>query len=59
VKALGQTLTPYAVELRYDNEFWPSEETARRALDAALKIRGLVLEGLPAEMQPTAGQPEA
>jgi HEPN domain-containing protein len=23
IKSLGQTLTPYAVGLRYDNEFWP------------------------------------
>jgi len=31
----------YAVELRYDDEFWPAAETARQALDAALEIRRL------------------
>jgi HEPN domain-containing protein len=37
-KALGQGLTPYAVELRYDDEFRPSVDTASQALEAALKI---------------------
>jgi HEPN domain-containing protein len=52
IKALGQELTPYAVELRYDDEFWPSAETARQALDAALAIKGFVMERLPPEMKP-------
>ena len=52
VKALGQELTPYAVELRYDEEFWPSGETAREALEAATTIRGFVLDGLPAMTDP-------
>ncbi len=48
IKTLGQELTPYAVELRYDDEFWPSSETARQALDAATTIRDFVLHRLPA-----------
>ena len=48
IKILGQELTPYAVELRYDDEFWPSVEIARQALDAATTIRDFVLERLPA-----------
>lgn len=36
VKPLGQALTPYAVDLRYDETFWPSAETAMEARDAAL-----------------------
>jgi HEPN domain-containing protein len=47
IKALGQELTPYAVELRYDDEFWPSEETARAAHDAATTIRDFILDRLP------------
>ena len=49
---LGQELTPYAVELRYDDEFWPSEQTARGALDAATTIRDFVLDRLPVTTKP-------
>ncbi len=49
VKALSQELTPYAVELRYDDEFWPSVETVQQALDAALTIKGFVMDRLPKE----------
>lgn len=51
IKPLGLELTPYAVELRYDSEFWPTEAAAGRALDAALAIREFVLERLPADMK--------
>lgn len=50
IKTLSQELTPYAVELRYDDEFWPSAETASQALDAALAIKNFVLERLPADL---------
>lgn len=53
IKTLGQELTPYAVELRYDDEFWPSSETARQALDAATTIRDFVLARLPETTNPT------
>lgn len=43
IRALSQGLTPYAVELRYDDEFWPSTDTARQALDAALAIKDFVM----------------
>ncbi len=52
IKRLGQELTPYAVELRYDDEFWPSRETAREALDAATTLRDFVLARLPATTRP-------
>lgn len=51
IKSLGQGLTPYAVELRYDNEFWPTAAIASRALDAALTIRKFVLDRLPPDMK--------
>ena len=43
IRTLSQGLTPYAVELRYDDEFWPSTDTARQALDAALAIKDFVM----------------
>ncbi|MEK7786863.1 MAG: HEPN domain-containing protein, partial [Chloroflexota bacterium] len=51
LKFLCQELTPYAVGLRYDNEFWPSTETTQQALDAALAIRSFVTDRLPPEPQ--------
>ncbi|MGB9775790.1 MAG: HEPN domain-containing protein [Anaerolineae bacterium] len=52
IQPLGQQLTPYAVSLRYDPEFWPEIDVAERALHAALTIRKFVVERLPAEMKP-------
>jgi HEPN domain-containing protein len=51
IKTLSQELTPYAVELRYDAEFWPALETAAQALSAAITIRDFVVERLPEEMR--------
>lgn len=47
VKAIGSELTPYAVSLRYDEDFWPTDSEARRAIVCAQQIRDLVLEHLP------------
>lgn len=52
IKSLGQNLTPYAVELRYDDEFWPAAATASRALDTALTIKKFVMDRLPPGMKP-------
>lgn len=49
---LSQELIPYAVELRYDKELWPTLETARQAYQAALTIKTFVLDCLPDEMRP-------
>ncbi|MEA3338471.1 MAG: HEPN domain-containing protein [Chloroflexota bacterium] len=51
IKLLGQELTPYAVELRYDDEFWPEAATAGQALDAALAIKKFVIDRIPPEMK--------
>ena len=48
--ALAALLTPFAVELRYDEDFWPSLEIAREARDAALKIKQLVAQRLPQKL---------
>lgn len=45
-------LTPYAVQLRYDFEFWPDPETAEHAVEVAERVRAAVLTALPAEAHP-------
>lgn len=45
-------LTDYAVELRYDFEFWPEKEDVEAAFEAANKIKQLVLSILPEEIYP-------
>ena len=50
LKPLAALLTPFAVELRYDNDFWPSLETAEEARNAALKIKELVAQRLRQEL---------
>jgi len=51
IKTLGQELTPYAVALRYDSEFWPDLETTQQAYETALTIKPFVLDRLPPEMK--------
>ncbi|MFH1730447.1 MAG: HEPN domain-containing protein [Planctomycetota bacterium] len=41
-------LTPYAVELRYADDFWPSPDTAAAAHKMALRVKDFVLARLPA-----------
>ncbi len=50
-----EPLTPYAVELRYDVDFWPSEEVARNARVAAEAVRDFVLARLPEEITEAIG----
>ena len=45
-------LTAYAVEMRYDFEFWPDRETARHAIETARKVREAILAVVPAEAKP-------
>ena len=45
-------LTPYAVQLRYDFEFWPDRETAEQALSIAEYVRVAVLAIVPQETHP-------
>ena len=51
-------MTEYAVELRYDPEFWPPFERVTQAQDAALKVREFVLARLPSEVHPSGQQSE-
>ncbi len=52
LKPLGEILTPYAVEMRYDDDFWPPFETVQEALETALAIKCFVAARLPNEMKP-------
>ena len=43
----ADSLNPYAVQLRYDIEFWPDEEHAQQARTTAVAIRNFVLARIP------------
>jgi HEPN domain-containing protein len=45
--AAADSLSPYAVELRYDMEFWPTLEPAEQARSSAFAIKDFVLARLP------------
>ncbi len=47
-----RTLTPYAIQLRYDSGFWPDVATARRAIEIADRVRSAVLSVLPRDAHP-------
>jgi HEPN domain-containing protein len=47
---LVRPLTPYAVELRYDTEYWPARDEAEAALSSAKAVRDFVLKRLPVEL---------
>jgi len=48
---IAAPLTPYAVELRYDDLFWPSESVTKEARDSALAVTKFVLDRLPLEIK--------
>lgn len=45
-------LTEYAVTLRYDMDFWPSQTEARKALATAEDVRSAILGRVPPEVLP-------
>ncbi len=48
-------ITPFAVELRYDPEFWPDRETAAAAVAAAVELRAEAEKALPPAARPASG----
>jgi HEPN domain-containing protein len=44
-------LSGYAVELRYDADFWPERDTASEAVALAEKVRALIVRFLPGEAE--------
>lgn len=53
VREAAQRLTPYAVELRYDDDFWPSAEIAQRATRNAGTIKDFLMARLPDSVRPS------
>jgi HEPN domain-containing protein len=47
IKERAQSLTPFAVEARYDENFWPDTDTAREAICGAEYIRQFIADRLP------------
>jgi len=45
-------ITPFAVELRYDPDFWPDRDTAVEAVASARTVRSAVAAVLPAGTRP-------
>jgi HEPN domain-containing protein len=45
-------LSSYAVEVRYDFEFWPDRQTAQEAVGLASEVRRLVLDAVPQPARP-------
>ncbi|NJO83370.1 MAG: HEPN domain-containing protein [Blastochloris sp.] len=45
-------LTPYAVQLRYDPDFWPDQAAANEALNLAGHVRAAILAVLPTSTHP-------
>jgi HEPN domain-containing protein len=45
-------LTPYAVEMRYDFDFWPDHQTALEAIQLANEVRNRVLAAVPDAARP-------
>jgi len=46
------TLSGYAVEMRYDFDFWPDHQTAQEALELARAVREAVFSSIPAGGRP-------
>jgi len=44
-------LTPFAVELRYDDSFWPTETVAKQAHAAAMEVFEFVMARLPDDLR--------
>ncbi len=45
-------LSGYAVELRYDADFWPGLDTASEAVALAEQVRAMIVRAVPAEAEP-------
>jgi HEPN domain-containing protein len=54
LRATVAPLTPYAVELRYDDSFWPARQVAEEARSSAEAVCQFVLDRLPGEIRKSA-----
>lgn len=55
IRKPAESLTPYAVEARYDEDFWPDLNTARTAVRQADEIRQFILSRLPDSFRQSMG----
>jgi len=53
IREPAKTLTPYAVEARYDEDFWPDLDTTREAVQQATAVRNFILAKLPGSFRRT------
>lgn len=51
IREPAASLTPYAVEARYDDDFWPDLATTREAVRQTVGIRNFILTRLPASFR--------
>jgi len=47
IKEAAQSLTPYAVGLRYDDDFWPTKEAAEEAGRTAQQVKAFIVDRIP------------
>lgn len=52
IKDIAQSLTPFAVEARYDQDFWPDTTTVQEAVLGAERIRQFIVNKLPESFGP-------
>jgi HEPN domain-containing protein len=50
ILSIVEPLTPYAVELRYDHEFWPDEKTVEQAKTAVMEVKVFIRDRLPVKI---------
>lgn len=47
IKEIALSLTPFAVEARYDESFWPDPDTTKEAFRGAERIRKFIADRVP------------
>lgn len=57
IRPPAESLTPYAVEARYDEDFWPDLETANSAVRQAGEIREFIAARIPASVSESSDGP--
>lgn len=50
ILSIVEPLTPYAVELRYDHEFWPDVKTVEQAKEAVMEMKVFIRDRIPSQI---------
>jgi len=56
IREAAETLTPYAIEARYDDDFWPNLETTLKATTLAGEIGAFILLRVPVAFRDSLGK---